>query len=118
MRSEPVLKIARSCRLLIFATVAIAGCAQQLEISDIELEWCTAGDYAIGLAAAHELGRAEEFLEARGEWAREGFLSRTAFYEWSSVAKAACQFAYDRAEAGQPLKPAPVPLLDLADETP
>jgi hypothetical protein len=68
---KSVLDIARKCRVLVFATVAVAGCGQQPEtseppeISDIELEWCTAGHTAIGLAAAQELGRAEEFLEAR-----------------------------------------------------
>ena len=88
-----------------FATVLVAACgASQPEISNIELEWCTAGNYGIGLAAAQELGRAEEFREASREWAMEGFLSRVAFYESSTVARASCQLAYDRAAAGRPLK--------------
>ena len=106
-----VLDIERQCRVLAFATVLVAACGQQPEISDIELEWCTAGNYGIGLAAAQELGRAEEFREASREWAMEGFLSRVAFYESSTVARASCQLAYDRAAAGQPLKPAPIAVL-------
>ena len=102
-----VLDIARLCRVLVFATVLVAACGQQPEISDVELEWCTRGDYGIGLVAAQELGRAEEFREASREWAMYGFRNRIAFYESSSVAKAACQHAYDRAAAGQPLNPAP-----------
>jgi hypothetical protein len=57
------------------------------------------------MAAALELGRAEEYLGAQREWSMHGFRNRIAFYESSSVAKAACQHAYDRAAAGKPLKP-------------
>jgi hypothetical protein len=110
---RPVLDIARQCRVLVLATVVLAACGQQLEISDIELEWCTTGNYGIGMAAAQEMGRTEEFLDARREWVMHGFLDRIAFYESSSITKAACQFAYDRAAAGKPLKPAPIAPVDL-----
>jgi hypothetical protein len=108
-----VLHIARQCRVLALATVVVAACGLQPEISDVELEWCTRGDSGIGLVAAQELGRAEEYVEARREWAMHGFRSRIAFYESSSVAKAACQHAYDRAAAGQPLNPAPTALPEV-----
>ena len=104
---KPELDIAHQCLAMVFATMVVAACVPQLEISDVELEWCTAGNYGIGMAAAQELGRGEEFLEARREWSMTGFRSRIAFYKYSSVTEAACQFAYDPAAAGQPLTPAP-----------